>query len=235
MQPSSDPNALRILSVSGNRVWIRAGDIYVYDLGTGQLTKDGTPPRDEKERSFADGVTSGWRVSDTRWIGVHVPDDVVKGKLKSGSPFMPGIIPLRSTPYESIGFGLIPTRERRRLYVAQLDTTGPIPRFLKTEPRGDDEYSNGVILTDSAHADGALLAYEGRFPDLTLHIRRIDADGRVLWTTDTRITRDPQMLSGGEILALRGFPLVEQDKFAQPILVLLNTRTGTVSTSELRW
>ena len=62
---------------------------------------------------------------------------------------------MRSIPYEPIGVGLIPTREKRRLYVGQIDKSGPIPRLSKIEAVGGDEYSNGVIFTDSVHDDAA--------------------------------------------------------------------------------
>lgn len=233
--PSSDSNELRLIAVVGDQMWIQAGGVYVYDLRTRRLRSESNPPPEQQVRSFSDVVTSGWRVSETRWIGLYLPEDVEKGKLKPGSPVMPGILPLRSVPYESIGLGLIPTRERRRLYSGEIDTTGPIPRFKQLEPMGDEEFSNGVLLTQPASKDGAWIAYEGRFPDLTLHVRRIDASGKALWTVDTRITREPQLLPGGDLLVMRGVPQVPDGKFPQPILVLLNTLTGQISSSELKW
>jgi hypothetical protein len=103
------------------------------------------------------------------------------------------------------------------------------------EPVGADEYRNGVVLTDSAQSDGGLIAYEGQFPDLSLHVRRVDAEGKTFWTVNTRIRRDLQLLPGREVLALRGTPQAPDGKFPQPILVLLNPRTGQMTASELRW
>jgi hypothetical protein len=228
-------NGPRLLGVSGDRVWIRSGGVYVYDLRSRRLSAGGSPPMAVKDARLSESVTTGWRVSEARWLGVHLPEDVATGKLKPGSPLMPGIFPLRSLPYEALRDSEIPKRERRRLYSGQVDVSGPIPRLAKMEPVGADEYRNGVVLTDSAASDGALIAYEGQFPDLSLHVRRVDAEGKTLWTVNTRIRRDLQLLPGREVLALRGTPQVPDGKFPQPIVVLLNPRTGQMTASELRW
>lgn len=235
VMPTVGLNQPRLLAVAGDRVWIQADGIFVYDLRTRRLSRGVNPPPAGREDGISSVAAPGWRPSETRWLGLHLPSDVTEGKLKPGSFFMPGRFPLRTLPYEPYREGQIPKREQRRLYAGLIDATGPIPRIASMQPIGDDQYSNGVFLAEPDGSQGALIAYEGRFPNLSLHLRRVDAEGKALWTVDTRLTRDLQILPGRDPLVLRGAPLAKDGKFPQPFLVLLNTRTGQISECELRW
>jgi hypothetical protein len=240
--PSSNPDAIRLLGVDGEQVWIRAGKIYTYDLRTGEVDEASSSAPRFASPSVSDAVTSGALLTPTDWLGMHRPDDVESGRLKPGSPVMPNLFPLRHLPFEPLRDSKIPERDGRRLYHGRIDPSGPIPRFASMDAVDSTVYRNGVVLTESKgqplilkDPDSLLIAHEGKFPEITLQVHRVTLEGKLLWTADTRINRDLEILPGRDVIAFRGAPQVPSGKFPQPVLVLLNPRTGEIQSRELRW
>ena len=135
-----------------------------------------------------------------------------------------------------------PANESRRLYRGRLDSTAVRPRIEAMEPISDLNYQNGALIRRAdgvallrlAAPDSILLTH--RFstgPSGTLLVTRLGTDGKTGWTTDTGIGRLDQVLPDEKVIAFIGTRPAVPNKVPEPILVLINTRTGGVTTNPL--
>ena len=116
--------------------------------------------------------------------------------------------------------------------------------ILSQERVSTDEYLNAAFLRSDADADplrlsgpdSFLMVYTSR-PGLggTLMLARVDGSGKILWQTDTGIDRFAlaQILPDARFPAFTGTRPPVPDKVSEPILVVVDTQTGTASTVSL--
>lgn len=139
-------------------------------------------------------------------------------------------------------------KEMRRLHQAEL---GPVidrdrgwRPLLALSALTPDEFFNAAFVRSSESGEplripgpeSFLMAYTSR-PGLgaTFVVARVDSSGRVLWRADTGIERFrlSQIMPGPTTVAFIGPRPAVPDKVSEPILVLVDTQNGTVSTTSL--
>ena len=80
--------------------------------------------------------------------------------------------------------------------------------------------------------DGVLVVYEAGQPTArTVHIARVNLDGTIAWTADTRLGRLRQVLPHGQLPALVGD---FENQLTEPALVVVRLSDGTVSRQSLK-
>ncbi|MSU59898.1 MAG: hypothetical protein EXS35_17315 [Pedosphaera sp.] len=132
--------------------------------------------------------------------------------------------------------------ESRRLYRGRLDASAPRPRIEAMEPISDLDYQNcalvrdakGVALLRLATPDSVLLTHRSSTDSGgTLLVTRLEPNGKTGWTADTGIGLLEQVLPDERIIAFIGTRPAVPNKVPEPILVLLNTSTGGMTTHSL--
>ncbi|MEQ1755857.1 MAG: hypothetical protein ABL973_17175 [Micropepsaceae bacterium] len=117
-----------------------------------------------------------------------------------------------------------------------LKTTSTTPkpptsaRFMRHDVA--DDLAAGVQI-----APGASLGFQTSAPGLggTVIVSRKDGQGKVLWSTNTNLDRFTlkQILPGPDVIALIGERPPIPDKLSEPLLVLVDTKTGKLTTHSL--
>jgi hypothetical protein len=175
---------------------------------------------------------AGFFTAPTEWLGLHSPAEVER-ELKPNA-WLRRVVRAQDA------------RELRRFYRGVLDPDpgGARSRIVSMTPLGDDAYLNAAFLRMDekseplrlSNPDGALIAYTSA-PGLkgTLMVARVDTAGNVLWKTDTGIDRFKlsQILPGDPFMAFVGPRPAVPDKVPEPLLVILDNRTGKVAASTL--
>jgi hypothetical protein len=171
-------------------------------------------------------LRSGGLLSQTEWLGVHTQAEVARD-FKAGSSISSANRAEKS-------------RSPRSIYHGRIDTTPYGPRVLSMAPLAGEEYLNGALLagsTDSApmrlsQPDGFLMTYLAK-PGGTLFLARVDLNGKRLWTADTGIADLDQILPDAQSIALIGKKPRIPDKVPEPVLAIVNNRSGSVSSRSL--
>jgi hypothetical protein len=177
-------------------------------------------------------LSAGLFVAPTEWLGLHSTAEVER-------QFKPKSWLRRVVRADD-------TRELRRFHRGVLDPDpgGANTAIVSMTPVGSDAYLNAAFLRldDTseplrlADPDGALVAYTSA-PGLkgTLVIARVDMAGNVLWKADTGIDRFKlsQILPGEATMAFVGTRPSVPDKVSEPLLVIVDNRTGKVTTNSL--
>ena len=180
----------------------------------------------------ADYLGAGLHTAPAEWLGLHSPAEVER-------EFKPNSWLRRVVRAED-------AKELRRFYrgVLDPDAGGARSRIVSMTPLGDDAYLNAAFLRlddDSeplrlSNPDGALMAYTSA-PGLkgTLVVARVDTAGKVLWKADTGIDRFKlaQILPGDASMAFVGTRPAVPDKVPEPLLVIVDNRTGNVTRKHL--
>ena len=137
-------------------------------------------------------------------------------------------------------------KEMRRFHRAEL---GPaldrgMRQVQSLAPLSPDEFLNAAFVRGAEPGEpiripgpeSFLMAYTAA-PGLgaTLVVARVDNAGRVMWRADTGIDRFKlsQIMPGSPLVAFIGTRPPVPDKVSEPILVLVNTQSGAVSTTSL--
>ncbi len=137
-------------------------------------------------------------------------------------------------------------KEMRRLHHAELGPVQdrgrrPLQSLAAVSP---DEFFNAAFVRSAESGeplripgpDSFLMAYTAR-PGLgaTLVVARVDSSGRVLWRADTGIERFrlQQIMPGLPSVAFVGPRPAVPNQVSEPIVVVVNTQSGAVSTSSL--
>ncbi len=184
------------------------------------------------EPALTNYLAAGLYTSPTTWLGLHSPKEL-EGEFK---------VKRWIRPVE----GADEAKEMRKLCKAKLDpfSDDESHRIVSITPIGDTAYLNAAFLRmdDKAEPmrasdpDGAFMIYTSA-PGLkgTLVVARVDVEGRILWTTDTGIDRFKlsQILPGATTTAFVGPRLPIPDKLSEPLLVIIDHRTGKASTISL--
>lgn len=179
----------------------------------------------------ADNLAAGVMMGET-WLGLH-SDDEASRAFAAGK----WVRPVERADDK---------KEMRRLYRAPLGdaTDGGRRRIRAIAPLSDTTFYQAAFLRlDDTSApvrvsdpDSALMAYTSA-PGLrgTLVVSRVDANGRTLWTTDTGLDRFQlrQILPGADAFAFVGTRPPIPDKLSEPLVVLIDNRTGKATTHSL--
>jgi hypothetical protein len=103
-------------------------------------------------------------------------------------------------------------------------------RFMRHDVA--DDLAAGVQI-----APGASLAFQTSAPGAggTVVVSRMDAQGKVLWSTNTSLARFSlkQFLPGPEVIAFIGEHPPIPDKLSEPLIVLVDVKTGKQTTHSL--
>jgi hypothetical protein len=173
-------------------------------------------------------LCSGGLMAENEWFGVLGTKDLANS-------FKPGF----SAPREN---AVNPANEARRLYVARLTKSDTRFRIESVHPVADVTFQNAAMVRRAdgstvlrlANPDSVLMTHRsGLAANATTLVTRIDAKGQSIWSTDTGIGRLVQILPDDRIIAFIGTRPPIPDKVSEPILVLVNTSTGAVTTHSL--
>lgn len=233
----------KLLAVQGSRVWVDTPETMLIDVDRGDVTSAAEVARDPSLRppehrfTLADLATgdrvllqwlaAGGQMAGSRWLGIHAAREAVDD-FSEGSR-----VPL-AAPFER-------SAAPRRLYVAPLVRDGATTRLGAVSAVRDDTLFNGALVRvgrDTTLLElsggGALMVYETR-PRLagTVVAARVAADGTVAWRTDTGLGALRDVLPHPEWPAFIGERPRIPDKVPEPILVVLDARTGRASTYSL--
>lgn len=179
-----------------------------------------------------DFLSSGVRPSPADWLGLHSQQEAERDyrpKARLAGSVHP-----------------VDVKEPRRFYRAAL---GPeldrgYREILSMQPLGSDDYLNAAFVRAGfrkepmrlSGPDGYLMIYTAA-PALTgtLMVARVDTAGRLVWKVDTGIDRFKlsQILPDERFPAFIGTRPAVPDKVPEPILVVVDTRSGASTTSTL--
>ncbi len=192
-----------------------------------------TPSNARFERhELADHLAAGIVISPRAWIGLHSTAELA-------GAFRPGkwIRPVESADDAKV---------LRRLSKATLEaaTTDAHFRVRTMTPIGEAEYLEAAFLRMDGKSepirltrpDSALMMHTSApGPSGTLLVSRVDFDGNLLWRADTGLDRFQlkQILPGPDVLAFVGERPPIPDKLSEPLVVLVETATGKVTSQSL--
>ncbi len=127
----------------------------------------------------------------------------------------------------------------RKLYFVTVQST-PSARVATAHRTGTTEFKNGAFMRSSkggkvvkfTNPDGFLIVHEDGVPGKpTAHFSRLNIDGSVAWTVDTKIGRFEQIVPHETLPAFVGqLP----GELTEPTLTVLNLKDGTVRTKSLK-
>lgn len=177
-------------------------------------------------------LSPGAFVTPTEWLGVHSTEEVAR-------EFKPGSWLRRVTH-------AMDAKVSRNLYRAVL---GSAPQegtktIVSMTPLSGDSYLNAAFLRGTPESeplrlsepDSFLMSYTSA-PGLqgTQMIARVNFNGTIVWSVDTGIDRFAlrQLLPDAGRFAFIGPRRRIPDKVSEPILVIINTQSGAVTTSTL--
>ena len=235
----------KILGSDGRTLWFDAAGVRGVDLGTFTvLTEDAvrratsipapvrsssTPFGPKPEHHLAAGLFTG----PSEWLGLH-------SLTEAERDFKPMSRLKRVVRADG-------AKQARRFHrgVLDPDATGGRYTILSMTPLRDDEYLSAAFLRMEDTAEpirltdpaGALMIYTSlpAWPRGTLMVARVDAAGAILWTADTGIDRFrlAQILPDPDRVAFVGPRPAVPDKVSEPLLVMVDNRTGRVTTTSL--
>lgn len=182
--------------------------------------------------TLADFLSSGARPNPTEWLGLHSPK-AAERDFKPNS----WLGPLNRAE---------DAKELRRFYRGVL---GPELAKAKREILSltallGDEYLNAAFVRAGAKADplrfsnpdSFLMVYtSGPGLQATLMVARVDTAGKIVWKVDTGLDRFKlqQILPDARFPAFVGTRPPVPDKVPEPLLAIIDTQSGAVSTSSL--
>lgn len=207
----------------------------VYEVTPETLQAVPTSPRAAKfplDPGLQDFLASGVRPSPNEWLGLH------SAKAAAGE-YKPKARLSRLNRAED-------AKELRSFYRSQLgpEVERGSREILSQERVSSDEYFNAAFVRAGAGADPLRLSGPDSFlmiytskPGLggTVMLARVDAAGKILWKADTGIERFKlsQILPDARFMAFIGTRPPVPDKLSEPILVVVDTRSGAASTVSL--
>lgn len=233
---------IKILGSDARTIWYDVKGVGGIDLATFRLRDSvgpGAPPKDLAgasrfpfEARPEEFLSAGFFTAPNSWLGLCGPADL---ELE----FKPGkwVRPIVSSTNAKV------MRQFCRGALGDTASTGS-RKIVGMEPVGQAAYLNASFLRTHDKAepvrldapDGALMVYTSK-PGLegTLVVARVDTTGGVLWTVDTGLDRFKlrQILPGESSFAFVGTRIPVPDKVSEPLLVIVDNRTGKMSTHSL--
>ncbi len=234
----------KVLGSDGESLWYDVKGVGAIDLGSfrireGAARRDRAPadlrgastfPLQPRIESF---LSAAFFTGRDTWLGLASVQEAERS-------FRPGLWIRPIVPAES-------AKQMRKFHRGAIDSDVAVTgsrKLVSMESLDGAEYLNAAFLRmdDKSEPirlrdpDGALVIYTSA-PGLkgTLMVARVDNGGRVLWSADTSIDRFTlrQILPGEEMVAFVGTRLPAPDKVSEPLLVLVDNRTGALQTHSL--
>jgi hypothetical protein len=234
----------KLLDSAGDLLWFATPEPGAYDVRSGRrysaadLQQDprlAPPQRPFSMSDYATGdqsllltLAAGGTISESRWLGVLGTEDAAKS------------FPLGATPTRLLA--LERSSAPRNLFVGELVRSDARLRLARLDSvPGDALYNGGFVRTARdgellrlADPAGLLLVHESqRYRAGTVQLSRIDDDGRVLWRCDTGIGALHQVLPDAARPAFVGTRPKVPDVLPEPILVVVDSRNGAMTTRSL--
>ncbi|HMP84899.1 MAG TPA: hypothetical protein PKA41_19580 [Verrucomicrobiota bacterium] len=218
----------RFVAVSPD--WSQA---YAFSAETLKATACPPPPRagwmeDQNKGRLEGSLCSGGVIGSNEWIAVATPDDA-RSDFKPGFSISRDFTAGEKDRNRQLYRGTADYSEKRppiRSFARLTDTEYRAANFLRVKPGSDILRATNPESVFLIHRAGTEL-----FAPHTL--TRLTPDGIELWNAATGIGRLEQVLPGADSIALIGERPPVPNKVSEPILVLVNTATGTTSTVSL--
>lgn len=185
-----------------------------------------------ERREPADHLAAGLLIAPGAWLGLHSADELA-GAFKPGR----WIKSVESADEK---------RVVRRLSKAVLETSSDGDRYrVRTiAPLNDTEFLEAAFLRMDEKSeplrlknpDTVLMIHTSASGQAgTLVVSRVDHQGNLLWSTDTGLDRFQlkQILPGQEVLVFIGTRPPVPNKLSEPLVVLLETGTGKLTSHSL--
>lgn len=229
-----DPRGMDI--VAGRLHIVRADRSAALDIAPDTLAATSAKPVVSNARfsrdDTANHLASGLRIAPDAWLGLHSADDLA-GAFRSGR----WVRPIENADE---------TKSLRRLTRARLGASseGGRRRIDSIAPVSDTTYLSAAFLRMNATSeplrltspDGALMIHTSA-PGLagTLVVSRVDANGEIVWSVDTGLDRFrlERILPGEDVVAFVGPRLPVPDVLSEPFVMLIDTKTGKLTTQTL--
>lgn len=237
--PGNSLSLARILGSDGHTLWFDAGGPFGVRLSDYELiTQKDLPvmPNFGNGRFDKPGLTdfmaAGFLTGPGSWFGVLSPDQLE-------SEYKPGqwVRPVEST---------VDARQQRRLFSGETESSSADEhqRIRSMAPLGDAEFLNAAFLRMGKNAaplrltspDGVLMIFTSASGlQGTLIVARVDLHGRIVWTVDTGLHRFllQQILPGTDAFAFVGTRPPIPDRLSEPLVVLVDNRTGKLTSHSL--
>lgn len=216
-------------------LWLTIEDLHGIDTSSGKPTSVAPPaalvnapisqlmgtnePPLEPFRAQSVSLASG------AWL-VLANDDEIKSDLKPGARIYDN--PTAKGTYKP-----------RTLHTVAAQP-GPIPRIATVSAAGGPTLRNGAFFRASkggsvvrfTNPDGFLVVHEGGgVLTPTIQLSRLNADGTIAWTADTKIGRLTQILPHQEMPVFVGQP---PQQLTEPMLTVVHLKDGAVKTKSLK-
>lgn len=229
-----DPRGMDILAGKLHVMRIDRSAAIDVDPGTWKAVSATPTPSNARfeRRELVDHLAAGVLIAPGAWLGLHSPAELTGG-------FKPGkwIKSVESADE---------ARVIRRLSRGELEPSsdGARHRIRAIAPIGDGEFLEAAFLRlDSKseplrlrNPDSVLMIHTSAAGQAgTLVVSRVDTQGRLLWSTDTSLDRFQlkQILPGPDVLAFVGTRPPIPDKLSEPLVVLVESGTGKLTSHSL--
>lgn len=185
-----------------------------------------------ERRALADHLAAGMLTAPDAWLGLHSAAELA-GEFRSGKWIKPVEGADEEKAARRLSKGALEgssggERYRIRAIAALSDTEFLEAAFLRM-----DDKSEPLRLKNP---DSALMVHTSA-PGLagTLVVSRVDYQGNLLWTTDTGLDRFQlqQILPGVEVLAFVGVRPSVPGKLSEPVVALVESDTGKLTSHSL--
>ena len=242
---AQDLSFMRLTGIDGDLLWCSVKGIDGVNLQTGKIIAAGTGtptaqqtsaiithnglPFEAKPEHF---LSAGARPTPTEWLGLHSQREAEKD-FKAGSWLRP------SKDAES-------AKEMRHFHRGELGPTRARSNreILSLARLSEDGYFNGGFIRAAPDADPIRLSGPDGFliastsdPGMraTLVVARVDTAGKPLWKVDTGIDHFHvwQILPDARFPGFVGTRPPVPGKVSEPLLVIVDTQSGTASTTSL--
>ncbi len=225
-----------VLGRVGDTVWLRIADLHGFDLVSGQRVAT-TPPASIANLTMSDylGPHHEPALEPYRTTAVSLPSGgwlVLADEEEAPSELKPGTRLYHNATSKG-------TYRSRALFDVAAEP-GPIARLATSTHLAGVEFKNGAFLRASengevirfANPDGLLVVFDSSDSGPhTFHFARVNADGTVAWTVDSRMGRFTEILAHERWYTFVG---ELEDKLSQPMLAVLDLETGTIRQHSLQ-
>lgn len=216
-------------------LWLAIDDLYGIDLASGRKVATPPPPSiantpisqllPSNEPPLEQYRTSSVTLPSGKMLALATEDEA-KSEFKPGKQLYDN--PTASGTYLNRGLYTIAAQPSRVRRVAAATRIPGVDlrnaAFMRSTPSGD------VVRFSSP--DGFLVVYEAGDPVArSWHFARVNTDGSVAWTADTKVGRLTQVLPHGEMPAFVG-ELPQQ--LTEPMIAVLHLKDGAVNTTSLK-